>query len=39
MKKYLILLMVAALFAGSCRIKKAGLPKSNNLYTPVHAVK
>lgn len=37
MKKYLILFMAAALFAGSCRIKKAGLPKSNNLYTPAQA--
>jgi hypothetical protein len=37
MKKYLILLMVAAMFSGACRIKKAGLPKSNNLYTPVQS--
>lgn len=39
MKKYLILIMMAALFAGSCRMKKAGLPKSNNLYAPVQDVK
>lgn len=39
MKKYLILLMIAALFAGSCRIKKKGLPKSNNLYIPVETLR
>jgi len=39
MKKILILMMVTALLSGSCRIKKAGLPKSNNLFTPVQAIK
>jgi hypothetical protein len=39
MKKYLIFLMVVAFCSTACRIKKAGLPKPNNLSAPVQLVK
>ncbi len=39
MSKYVIVLMIVALFTGACRIKKAGLPKPNNGFTPIQSVK